>query len=316
MSNLQRIENLKQVVAQIGPQFEELARIHGAVNYKKEASFALQILNESDYLTKIAMANPDSLKKSVLNVAAIGLSLSPVSKLAYLVPRKNSVCLDISYRGYIQLGTESGAIKWASAEVVKEKDEYEFRGVNREPHHKFNPFSERGKIVGCYCLAKTNDNEFILTQMSSDEIYSIRDRSESWKAYLKDKGKLGPWVTDESEMIKKTVIRRAYKNWPMTDTRGRLDSAIDITNEADPIELNPVNTIENDRDKKLSNLRSMLVELDRTEEKYVSHLNRVNKREIKKLEDLTEIEITQATAMLNQLVDAKTIKDQANENAS
>lgn len=312
MSNVQRIENIRQVVTQIGPQFEEIAKIHGAVNYKKEASFALQILNDSDYLTKIALGNPDSLKKSILNVAAIGLSLSPVYKLAYLLPRKNAVCLDISYRGYIQLGTESGSIKWAAAEVVKEKDDYEFRGVNREPHHKFNPFGDRGKIVGCYCLAKTNDNELILTQMSVEEIYSIRDRSESWKAYTKDKGKLCPWVTDESEMVKKTVIRRAYKSWPMTDTRGRLDQALDISNEVDPIDVSPVNTEvpEDQRAIQLNLIREMLAEIDRTEEKYISHLTRVNKRDIKKLEDLTDIEITQAKAMLNQLVDAKLAKEQ------
>ena len=90
MSNIQRFENLKQVVAQTQPAFDELAKIHGAVNYKREASFALQALTDNDYLASLAMGNQDSLKRAVINVAAIGLSLSPVHKLAYLVPRKKT----------------------------------------------------------------------------------------------------------------------------------------------------------------------------------------------------------------------------------
>jgi recombination protein RecT len=316
MSNIQRFDNLKQVVFQIQPQFDELAKIHNAVNYKKESSFALQILGDSEYLANIAMGNPDSLKKAIINVAAVGLSLSPVTKLAYLVPRKKSICLDISYRGYIQLATESGAIKWAAAEVVREKDEYIFQGVNREPIHRFNPFSDRGNLVGCYCLAKTHDGEFILTQMSGDEVLSIRDRSESWKAYVKDAGKLCPWVTDETEMVKKTVIRRAHKNWPMGDTRARLDQAIDVSNEVDPIDLNPIQiqAPKDAREESLDYIRTLLVKIERSEDKYITHLTRVNKREIKKLEDLTDIEVSQAIAMLNQLLDAKLAREAKEKN--
>jgi recombination protein RecT len=34
-------------------------------------------------------------------VAAIGITLNPASKLAYLVPRDGMVCLDISYMGLL-----------------------------------------------------------------------------------------------------------------------------------------------------------------------------------------------------------------------
>lgn len=306
MSNLQRFENLKQTIQHVQPQFDEIAKIHGAVNYKKESSFALQILNENDFLAGVAMSSPDSLKKAIINVAAIGLSLDPITKLAYLVPRKKTVCLDISYRGYIKLGTDCGAIKWAAAELVHEKDEYTFQGVNREPIHRFNPFEERGKLMGCYVLAKTHGGEFILTQMSAKEIFAIRDRSESWKS-----GGMSPWKSDESEMVKKTVIRRAYKSWPMTDSRIRFDQAIDVTSEADPIDvIQPqIDGPKDTRGQGLDLILSMLVELDRTEEKYIAHLSRVNNREIKKLEDLTDIEVSQAIVMLNQFIDAKVAKN-------
>jgi recombinational DNA repair protein RecT len=58
--------------------------------------------------------------------------------------------------------------------------------------------------------------------MQIDDIYDIRNRSSAWKS-----GRSCPWKTDEGEMIKKTVIKRAYKLWPKTD---RLDGAVHFLN--------------------------------------------------------------------------------------
>jgi recombination protein RecT len=314
MSNIERFENLKQVVKLIQPQFDELAKIHGAVNYVKEASFALQILTEKEFTANTAIGNQDSLKRAIINVAAIGLSLDPVKKLAYLVPRGKQICLDISYRGYVQLAVEVGAIKWAVAEVVREKDEYLYQGMGREPIHKFDPFGDRGEIRGAYCLAKTHDSEFILTQMNNDEILSIRDRSDSFKS-----GKSGPWQTDTTEMIKKTVIKRAAKSWPMIDTRSqaRFEQAIDVTNDID-FSQNEAPAIESKSSKRhhqVDIIRAYLKTLKRTEEKYIPHLEIVNNREIKRIEDLTDIELNQAVIMLEDLVGKQKQKEAVNENA-
>ncbi|WP_322846604.1 recombinase RecT [Pseudomonas sp. B33.4] len=60
-----------------------------------------------------------------------------------------------------------------------------------------------------------------------NEVIAIRDRSEAWKAYIKDNSKLCPWVTDPGEMTKKTCVKQAYKYWPKTD---RLEKAIHYLN--------------------------------------------------------------------------------------
>lgn len=309
MSNIQRFENLKQVVVNAQTDFESLAKLHGAVNYQVEASFALQILTNNDYLASIAMNDQDSLKRAVINVAAIGLTLNPIQKLAYLIPRKKQVCLDISYLGLIKLATDCGAVKLVHSEIVYEKDAFRRLGLGVEPIHEFDPFADRGAIRGAYCLAKTHDGEYILTHMSIKDIYSIRDRSESWKA-----GGKGPWLSDESEMIKKTVIRRAYKSWPKTDSRLRFEEAIDVTNQADPIDFEALPAPKEDDLKRADNIaiiRSAIDFLQRSEEAYIKFLCEVNRREIKKLDDLTDIEIDQALILLNQWIESKKKKDAA-----
>ncbi len=311
MSNLQRIENLEQIVNKCETDFNALAAVHGAVNFKREASFAMQIMKDNPYVMSVAFENQDSLKMAVINVASIGLTLNPLKALAYLVPRKKKICLDISYRGMIHLAAEVGAIMWAKAETVYTKDTYIYLGMGERPVHKFEPFADRGKMLGVYCVAKTYADEFIVDHMSIDEVYKIRNRSESYKAYKRDSSKLTPWVTDETEMIKKTIIRRAWKMWPQVDTKKeRFEKALEIQAEAEPIQLS--GSLEPDEKKQILNMekmRGLLETLGRTEEKFIEHLIRAFRRNIIALENLTEIETNQALTMLEQLVEQKRKKE-------
>lgn len=198
------------------------------LNFEREAGFALQVLQSNEYMKKIALNNQDSLRSSITNVAAIGISLNPASKLAYLIPRKGKICLDISYMGMLHLAIDTGSIRWGQAIIVRDKDTFELVGVDAAPVHKYNPFgTERGAIVGVYVIVKTADGDYLTHAMPISKVYAIRDRSEAWKAYKSDNSKLCPWVTDEEEMIKKTCIKQAYKYWPKTE---RLNAAVDYIN--------------------------------------------------------------------------------------
>ncbi len=194
-----------------------------SINFDREAEFALQTLYGNDYAMKIAMQNRSSVIAAVVNIAAIGISLNPAKKQAYLVPRDGKICLDISYMGLMDLAIDSGSIRWGQAELVYESDLFELVGVDKEPIHKRAPFSRnRGEIVGAYVVVKTTEGDYLTTAMSVDEINDIRDRSSAWKAWVSKK-KSCPWVTDWGEMAKKTVVKRAYKYWPKTE---RLETAI------------------------------------------------------------------------------------------
>lgn len=188
-----------------------------SLNFQREAGFAIQILQVSDYALNIAMNNRQSVVDAVTNVAAIGISLNPAKKQAYLVPRDKKICLDISYMGLLDLAVASGSVRWAKAELVKTSDTFELNGFDKLPTHKFNPFDKnRGDNVGVYVVVKTNDGDYLTDTMTIDEVHAIRNRSSAWKAFV-EKQKKCPWVTDEGEMIKKTIIKRAYKTWPRTD---------------------------------------------------------------------------------------------------
>lgn len=194
-----------------------------SIEFDREAAFAVQIITGSDYLLGIALNNKEALRNAVINVAAVGITLNPASKLAYLVPRKGKVCLDISYMGLLHIAQQCGAIRWGQSAIVRANDTFELQGIDAQPIHRYNPFaSDRGEIVGVYVVVKTEEGDYLTHPMPISRVWDIRGRSEAWKAFV-EKKKSCPWVTDEEEMIKKTCIKQAAKMWPRRD---RLDSAV------------------------------------------------------------------------------------------
>ena len=189
-----------------------------SVTWAKESQFAIQAFQKNDFLAKTAMANPTSAQNAIINVAAIGITLNPAAKLAYLVPRDGGVHLDISYMGLLHLAQVSGAIQWGQCKLVHANDTYESNGLDKAPTHKYNAFGERGPVVGGYCTVKTQQGDYLTDEMSLAEIKQVENTS---------KAKNGPWKNWWEEMARKTIVKRAAKYWPRVE---RVDSAINHLN--------------------------------------------------------------------------------------
>ena len=274
------------------------------LNFKREASFALQLLGNNSFLLGVASENPASLENAISNLAAIGISLNPATKEAYLVPRNRSVCLDISAIGLIKLATDSGSIEWAQSKLFHQNDKFTDNGVGKEPTHVFEAFGERGPIMGVYAVAKTKGGDFLTETMSIKECHDIRDRSEAWKSFKAGKAKSCPWATDEGEMMKKTVIKRASKLWPKSE---RLDTAVQVLNEHEGIDFKNEKAPHVDSSAYLSeapseedfkNLYSLLVSKNKTEQGLINYLNVQFKSDLKKIEELDSAQIEYAYRML------------------
>ena len=116
-----QIRNVFDIVATQEQSFREID-CDDKILWQKESQFAIQALQANDYLNKIAWGNRESLKNAIINVASIGISLNPASKHAYLVPRDNKVCLDISYMGLLHLAVKSGSVAWGQSKLVGGKE--------------------------------------------------------------------------------------------------------------------------------------------------------------------------------------------------
>jgi phage RecT family recombinase len=206
--------------------------------FSREVSFAVQHLSANSYLQQ---CTKDSILKAVMNTAQIGLTLNPVLKFAYLVPRRNGdkleCCLDPSYQGLVKLLTDTGSVNHVEAHIIFKNDQVEINLADPRKVISHVPYflagnSEPGEIMGVYSIAKLKDGSFHCEIMSRKDVEEIRDRSEAYKAYKSGKVKQAIWVTYEPEMHRKTVVKRHWKYLPKSDRTEQFAKAIELDNIA------------------------------------------------------------------------------------
>lgn len=231
----------KQKLEPIKDSFIEQSGLTEA-DFKREVSFAIQLAANNPFLNQ---CTPESALKAVLNVAQTGLTLNPVKKEAYLVPRYNSrersydVCLDPSYIGLVKLVIDGGAVTSINCQLIHKGDAIDVDMSNSEnPIAKHVPYflngNEKGDIIGVYSIATLKDGSKHTEMMGRDEVLEIRARSESYKAFIdpNKKVKSAVWVTDEGEMFRKTVIKRHTKYLPKSTGNNKLQNAIAVSNHS------------------------------------------------------------------------------------
>lgn len=214
---------------------ERMLKLFDEETYLKEVSFALQAINQSEYLQK---CSKESLQKAVYNTATTGLSLNPVLKFASLVPRyingSYQCVLEPQYQGLVKLITDTGSIKTVYAHNVMKGDEFEVNyGTTTDIIHK--PKFASKEIEYTYAVAILHDGTKQIEVMRFADICEIRAMSESYKAYDAKKIKSCIWVTHEGEMCKKTVIKRLVKYLPKTDRYEKLAEVVEMDNQDYPI---------------------------------------------------------------------------------
>lgn len=110
--------------------------------------------------------------------------------------------------------------------VVRQRDEFDYQlGDDERIVHK-PALGDPGEIIAAYSIVRLKSGDTSREVMSRTEIDEIMRRTKS-----KDKsGNItGPWVTDFSEMCRKTVFKRHYKRLPRSSD---LDNVINEDNDA------------------------------------------------------------------------------------
>lgn len=199
---------------------------------EREISFAMQAINASSGLQQ---CTKESLQRAVYNIALTGLSLNPVLKYAYIIPRWSrqgtQAVLEPSYQGLIKLLTDTGSIIAMYSNLVYEGDDFDIQyGTTTEIIHR--PKFKTKNITHVYAVAVLKDGNYKQFEiMTIDEVNAIMEKSESYKAFNTGKVKSCIWVEHHGEMVRKTVIKRLFKYLPKTDKFEKAAQAIAIADE-------------------------------------------------------------------------------------
>lgn len=181
----------------------------------------------------LAECTPESFMKCLLDLSAWGLE--PDGRRAHLIPFKNNrtntveCTLILDWKGLAELALRSGMISKLHADVVCENDVFAYNLGEITAHH-IDFRKSRGEPYAAYALATTKDGATFVAVMSKEEIEKIRDGSQGYRSAIQYK-KSNPWLSDPSEMWKKTAFRRLSKLLPLSaefrDAAGKEDEEYD-----------------------------------------------------------------------------------------
>ena len=225
------------VPAYLEPARQHYLRLASEKRFMEEAGYAVGIFAANSYL---AGATPESKLRAVMNVATSGLTLNPMRREAYLVPRqrdgKRECNLEPSYIGLVKLLTDGGAVTLLERHWTSAGDDAVVDMASDRKVLKHVPYSvrgqQKGKRIACYSIATLPDGTRHIEVMADAEIQDIMKRSEAYKAKAAGKTKsAGPWDTDYDEMGRKTVVKRQWKYLPKAGRLAEIAEAIALDNE-------------------------------------------------------------------------------------
>ncbi len=162
-----------------------------------------------DKTPKLQECSPQSLVACIKQCAELGLEPGGALGLAYLVPYGQACTLIIGYRGLIELARRSGKLSQIEAHVIHANDDFKVEfGLEPVLRHIPKLDGPEGAPKAVYCVARMADGSKHVEVMTWEAVQKIKGRSKSSGS--------GPWLTDEEEMARKTVVRRAAKYLPLS----------------------------------------------------------------------------------------------------
>ena len=183
---------------------------------------------------KLLECTSASLLKAAAEAAELGLSLNPSLKEADILPVWNGRISKLEaqmrprVKGFMKLATQSGEVTKIESHIRYAKDGFR-RQYGTAPLIEHSPADgDRGEKVGVYCVWWLKGTEYQFEYMDAEDVLKIKERTSSKN---KNGEIIGPWVTDEDEMWRKTVIRRASKYMPLSSETFQRAVALDDTRE-------------------------------------------------------------------------------------
>lgn len=226
-SNSQAINNLKNEVENVV-----------VVSDNREQQL---LLNNMLYMNEEVKKNKD-LEKAIINdcnkfaiylknLTTLGIDLS--QKQAYFLPFNGEIASILDYKTLMVLIKKHTNVVNIESALVYENEEFEVE-QNKVVVHKQNPFAnakERGALIGAYSVFTLDNGVKEYYFASIDEIEKVRECSKSANS------KYSPWNNWYEEMVRKTVIRKGMKFYPLImdfekqQALDNLDNDVDFTQQ-------------------------------------------------------------------------------------
>jgi len=194
----------------------KLQEIISSDKFKEQIALALPKHLTPDRMARVALTtilktpklgecDPASVLQALMTCSQHGIE--PDGRRAYLIPFGKQCQLIIGYQGLVELMLNAEDISNIYAKEVRANDEFDYN-KGELITHRFDLGTDRGDIVGAYCLIRYKDGHEKCEVMDMSELEAVKNCSKA-----KDSG---PYKQFAAEMYKKIVVKRASKMCSLT----------------------------------------------------------------------------------------------------
>lgn len=199
-------KGVEDMLAKMGPEM----RVTSAPNVRQDfdtwSQRALVEVTTSDTLREVIRTKDGiySIYQGLSKAATLGLQIGGQFPHAYFVPKGGKAALIPSQDGYIFATTYGPGAIFATPPMLMEvydKDEFQVRGT--EVTHNFEPFKDRGKLVGFYTILELKDGRHVVRTVTMDEV----DRIEKGYGLITSPA----YQKSKIDMDRKTAMKKMLK---------------------------------------------------------------------------------------------------------
>ena len=251
----------KQVVDGFKAEIAAALPIHLKGNAEKYARQALTLFSQNP---RLQACRPVTILSALMTASALGLDLTPSLGQCYIIPYDNKkreggnwitvseAQFQLGYRGAIALAQRSDRIARIAADVVCERDYFEYsKGLNPKLEHVESDEEDRGPVTHVYAVANFTNGGYAFEVWPVNKVISHAKKFS--KSYDSSKS---PWKTDFDSMAKKTLIMAIWKYLPVSteimsaaaQDETVKDDVSGISKEQDVIDIMPVQDEEQEED--------------------------------------------------------------------
>ena len=202
---------MAQSFSQLVNTKEVLASIQNTMTAKQAADFKTAIITLYNTADSLRRCSPTGIIQAGLNSVKYNFPLDNNLGFCYVVPYKGYAQFQIGWRGYVQLAQRTGQYLCINVTEVKEGEYLGFDIASGRPRLG-EPAENREALPDIGYLAY-----FKLLNGAEYYYYQTRQQIETFKNRYSPAANCGPWVSNFSEMAKKTVLKHLLKNFgPLT----------------------------------------------------------------------------------------------------
>lgn len=251
----------KQVVDGFKAEIAAALPIHLKGNAEKYARQALTLFSQNP---RLQACRPVTILSALMTASALGLDLTPSLGQCYIIPYDNKkrdggnwitvseAQFQLGYRGAIALAQRSDRIARIAADVVCERDYFEYsKGLNPKLEHVESEDEDRGPLTHVYAVANFTNGGYAFEVWPVNKV--IAHAKKFSKSYDSAKS---PWKTDFEAMAKKTLVMAIWKYLPVSteimsaaaQDETVKDDVSGISKEQDVIDIMPVQSEEQEEE--------------------------------------------------------------------